>query len=219
MNGERVRPLRADARRNRDKLLTVAASSFALAGAGASLEGIAREAGVGIGTLYRHFPTRESLVLAAYWHEVERLCDTADELLATLPPDRALREWMGRLTRYAITKRGMAEALTAATSSEGAGAAARVRPGGRRPRPAAGRRRAGRHGPRGRLRRGHDPRAGRAVAAQGVRRGAGPGAPTDRPADGRPAGYPIVPAPLSVRMIGVVSMLRMAGSVASRSVR
>jgi AcrR family transcriptional regulator len=117
---ERLRPLRADARRNRDRLLTVAAASFALSGAGASLEGIAREAGVGIGTLYRHFPTRESLVLAAYWHEVERLCHTADELLATLPPDRALREWMDQLTRYAITKRGMAEALTAATSSEGA---------------------------------------------------------------------------------------------------
>jgi AcrR family transcriptional regulator len=117
---ERARPLRADARRNRDKLLTVAAEAFARSGAGASLEGIARDAGVGIGTLYRHFPTRESLVLAAYWHEVKRLCETADELLAALAPADALREWMGRLTRYAITKRGMAEALTAATSAEGA---------------------------------------------------------------------------------------------------
>lgn len=107
------RPLRADARRNRDALLAAAAAAFAADGPDATLEAIAAGAGVGIGTLYRHFPTREALVEAAYRNELGRLCDSADELLATMPADRALREWMERFVDYAVTKRGMADTLRA----------------------------------------------------------------------------------------------------------
>src|SRR5450432_2236200 len=84
------RALRADARRNRDTLLECAGQAFAEHGTAASLEDVARRAGVGIGTLYRHFPTRDALVEAAYRHGVEQLCDSADQLLATQAPDVAL---------------------------------------------------------------------------------------------------------------------------------
>lgn len=117
---EEWRPVRANAKRNRDKLLAAALEEFNLHGDDASLEAVARRAGVGIATLYRHFPTRETLVLAAYHHEVEQLCATADELLATLPPDRALREWLGRLAAYTVTKQHMSAALNAAGSPGGA---------------------------------------------------------------------------------------------------
>ena len=113
------RPLRADAQRNRDKLLTVAVDAFAEHGIEASLEDIARRAGVGIGTLYRHFPTREALVEAAYRTELDKLCDAAPALLTTLPPDRALRAWMDRFVDYMTTKRGMAEALKVVIASGG----------------------------------------------------------------------------------------------------
>ncbi|NHC45701.1 TetR/AcrR family transcriptional regulator [Motilibacter aurantiacus] len=114
------RPLRADAQRNRDKLLTAALSAFAgPAGADASLESVAKQAGVGIGTLYRHFPTREALVEAVYRTEVERLCDAAPELLAAHAPDAALRRWMDGFVDYMTTKRGMAEALRAVIASGG----------------------------------------------------------------------------------------------------
>jgi AcrR family transcriptional regulator len=86
--------LRADATRNRSQLLKVATRVFASAGAEPSMRAIAREAGVGIATLYRHFPTRESLVDAIYRDQVERLTDGARELLAQLPPPAALRRWM-----------------------------------------------------------------------------------------------------------------------------
>jgi len=102
---------RADAVRNREKLLDAALETFAEAGTGASLEAVARRAGVGIGTLYRHFPTREALVEAAYRTEVDHLCAAADELLAELAPDEALAEWTERWIEYTATKRGMAEAL------------------------------------------------------------------------------------------------------------
>jgi AcrR family transcriptional regulator len=108
--GERT--LRADAQRNRDRLLEVAAHAFA-AGEDPTLEAIAREAGVGIGTLYRHFPTREALVEAAYRNELARLCDAAADLLRTHPPVAALRLWMDRFVDYMTTKRGMKEALRA----------------------------------------------------------------------------------------------------------
>lgn len=105
------RPQRADARRNRDRLLEVAVRMFTDDGPDVSLEAIAREAGVGIGTLYRHYPTREALIEAAYRNELARLCDGVPALLAELPPDQATRIWMERFIDYLITKRGMAAAL------------------------------------------------------------------------------------------------------------
>lgn len=113
------RPLRADAQRNRDRLLAVAVRAFSENGPGATLEAIAKEAGVGIGTLYRHFPTREALVEAAYRNELARLCDAAGELLTSLPPDEATRDWMDRFVDYMTTKRGMADALRAVIASGG----------------------------------------------------------------------------------------------------
>ncbi|HEX3611489.1 MAG TPA: TetR family transcriptional regulator [Sporichthyaceae bacterium] len=113
------RPLRADARRNRDALLAAAAQAFAAEGPEATLEAIAAAAGVGIGTLYRHFPTREALVEAAYRNELARLCDSAEELLATLPAAQAVREWMERFVDYAVTKRGMSDALRALIAAGG----------------------------------------------------------------------------------------------------
>ena len=105
------RTLRADAARNRDRLLAAAAAAFAARGVEAPLEEVARSAGVGIGTLYRHFPTRDALVEAVYRHEVDTLCDGAAELLATRPADEALSEWMQRFVGHAAMKRGMATAL------------------------------------------------------------------------------------------------------------
>ncbi len=101
------RPLRADARRNRESVLAAAATAFATDGVDASLEDIARAAGVGVGTLYRHFPTREALVLGVYSREVEQLAASARELAADLEPAEALRQWMRRFVQYAATKRGL----------------------------------------------------------------------------------------------------------------
>jgi len=106
-----VKPLRADARRNRDALLAAAAAQFAERGVDTSLEDVARSAGVGIGTLYRHFPSREALVADVYRREVELLCGGVDQLLATRPADEALAEWMRRFVGYVATKRGLAVAL------------------------------------------------------------------------------------------------------------
>src|SRR5262249_52296715 len=78
-----------------------------------------KEAGVGIGTLYRHFPTREALVEAAYRSELARLCDVVPELLTTMPPDAAMRAWMDRFVDYMTTKRGMADALRGLIASGG----------------------------------------------------------------------------------------------------
>ena len=108
---------RADAVRNRDLLIAAAADAFAARGADVSLEDIARGAGVGIGTLYRHFPTREALVEAVYLHEVDVLCERADELLETSTPDEALAAWMQLFVRHAATKRGMLSALKPMLSS------------------------------------------------------------------------------------------------------
>jgi AcrR family transcriptional regulator len=106
-----AKPLRADAQRNRDTLVEVAAAAFADHGVDASLEEIARQAGVGIGTLYRHFPTREHLVEVVYRREVEGLCHAADELALHHPPDVALEQWMQRFVDYIATKRGLATSL------------------------------------------------------------------------------------------------------------
>src|SRR5450631_3740575 len=103
---------RADARRNREALLESAGEAFAEHGTAASLEDVARRAGVGIGTLYRHFPTREALVEAAYRHGVENLCDAAEQLLASEEqPDVALEIWMRDFVGYVATKRGLAATL------------------------------------------------------------------------------------------------------------
>ena len=112
-------PLRADAQRNRERLLGAALRAFSEHGADVSLDAIARDAGVGSGTLYRHFPTREALIEAAYRNEVARLCDSVHELLHAMPPDRAMREWMGRYTGYVAAKHGMADALAAVIASGG----------------------------------------------------------------------------------------------------
>ncbi|MGW1674903.1 TetR/AcrR family transcriptional regulator [Streptomyces sp. NPDC002324] len=112
-----TRGLRADARRNRERLLEVAGRAFSEVGTDVSLEAIAKEAGVGIGTLYRHFPTREALLEAAYRNELARVCDSATELLAQLPPDQAMRQWMDLFIDYLAVKQGMADALRAVIAS------------------------------------------------------------------------------------------------------
>jgi AcrR family transcriptional regulator len=110
-NASKAKPLRADARRNRGRLVEAAAVAFAEHGVDASLEEIARRAGVGIGTLYRHFPTREHLVEVVYRREAEALCAAAAELARTHPSDAALEEWMRRFVDYVATKRGLAASL------------------------------------------------------------------------------------------------------------
>jgi AcrR family transcriptional regulator len=109
--------LRADAQRNREKLLATAVDVFAQEGTDVSLERIAKQAGVGIGTLYRHFPTREALIVAAYRNEVAVLCEAADELLASHPAGEALELWMDQFVSYAVAKRGMKGALHSMTAS------------------------------------------------------------------------------------------------------
>nr|WP_223187080.1 TetR/AcrR family transcriptional regulator [Streptomyces sp. CBMA29] len=111
--------MRADAQRNRDRLLAAAVRAFAHDGPEVTLEAIAKDAGVGIGTLYRNFPTREALVEAAYRNELTRLCDAAPRLLTTSPPDVAARAWMDHFIDYMTTKRGMADALRAVIASGG----------------------------------------------------------------------------------------------------
>ncbi|GIG87124.1 TetR/AcrR family transcriptional regulator [Plantactinospora endophytica] len=105
------RPKRADARRNYQALVSAAQEVFAEHGAAGSLEEVARRAGVGIGTLYRHFPTRRDLFESLYVDEVEALCRTAAEL-ADLPPWEALAGWLRRFVGYTVTKRALAEELT-----------------------------------------------------------------------------------------------------------
>ncbi|MEV6860523.1 TetR/AcrR family transcriptional regulator [Streptosporangium subroseum] len=113
------RPLRADAQRNRDRLLAAAVRAFFNDGPDVTLDAIAKDAGVGIGTLYRHFPTREALIEAAYRNELTKLCDAAAELLRTMPPDEAMRAWMDHFVDYMTTKRGMADALRVVIASGG----------------------------------------------------------------------------------------------------
>ncbi len=102
---------RADARRNREKLLLAATELFAASGNSVSLDAVAKRAGVGIGTLYRHFPTRDALVEAAYRNEVAQLCEAAGERLAEHQADVALAEWMDRFVSYSTAKKGMRDAL------------------------------------------------------------------------------------------------------------
>ncbi len=104
------RPKRADARRNYDKLVAAAREVFSTDGTSAPLEEVARRAGVGIGTLYRHFPMRQALLEAVYLEEVEGMARAAAEL-SDVPPWEALSQWLHRYVGFAATKRALNEAL------------------------------------------------------------------------------------------------------------
>lgn len=108
-----ARKPRADAERNRERLIEAAKAAFAEVGADVSLEEIARRAGVGIGTLYRHFPTRDAVVEAVYRHAVLQLAQAAETLLASSPPGEALHQWMRLFVDYIATKKVIAPALGA----------------------------------------------------------------------------------------------------------
>ncbi len=104
---------RADGQRNRERLVEAAKAGFSETGPEVSLDEIARRAGVGIGTLYRHFPTRDAIVGAVYIREVEQLAEAATQLEATLPPAQALHQWMRMFVDYIATKKLIAPALGA----------------------------------------------------------------------------------------------------------
>ena len=108
---------RTDALRNRERLIEAAARVFGTGAPQASLEAVAREAGVGIGTLYRHFPTRQALFEAVYRREVDQLGDLAERLGQEAAPLEALRQWLHANVRLVATKRGMVEALQLVASS------------------------------------------------------------------------------------------------------
>ncbi|HEY0812747.1 MAG TPA: TetR/AcrR family transcriptional regulator [Pseudonocardia sp.] len=110
-------PGRADAQRNRQRLIDAAVAAFSSGQGPVVLEQIARDAGVGIGTLYRHFPSREALVEAVYGNELARLCRSAEQLLALQAPDDALHAWMQGYVEFVRTKRGMGDTLRAAMTS------------------------------------------------------------------------------------------------------
>src|SRR6202047_2781115 len=112
--GKSMRKPRADALRNRERVLDSAKAVFSAGGAEASLEAVARAAGVGIGTLYRHFPTREALFEAVYRHEVQHLADLAERLKQQAQPIEALRQWMRSNVKFVATKKGMSAALALA---------------------------------------------------------------------------------------------------------
>lgn len=105
---------RADAIRNRERLLETAAEIFSAGGPDASLEAVAKRAGVGIGTLYRHFPTREALFEAVYRREVDQLSELAERLANEVGPVEALRRWLHANVRLVATKKGMVAALALA---------------------------------------------------------------------------------------------------------
>jgi len=113
-DGAARRPMRADARRNYQALLSAANAAFIEQGADdASLEEIARRAGVGIGTLYRHFPTRQALLEAVYRDQVEMMSARAEELLADAPPGEALVVWLRALVEFGSTKRSLTSGILA----------------------------------------------------------------------------------------------------------
>ena len=113
--------MRADAQENHDRLLEAAARAFARDGADASLKAVAQDAGVGIGTLYRRFPTRDQLIEATYRNETARLCAAAPALLAEHEGDpvAALRAWMERFVDYMDVKHGMGAALPVVLAADG----------------------------------------------------------------------------------------------------
>src|ERR1700756_3954249 len=105
---------RADALRNRERVLEAAKTVFSAGGRDASLEAVARQAGVGIGTLYRHFPTRETLYEAVYRREVDHLVELAEQLQRDTGPTEALRRWLSSNVEFIATKKGMSAALALA---------------------------------------------------------------------------------------------------------
>jgi AcrR family transcriptional regulator len=106
-----TRKPRSDGQRNRDLIVRFAKEAFTENGAGTSLDEIAKKAGVGAGTLYRHFPSREALLEAVYRAEVEKLADAAEEFQRDLPPGEALRSWLLLFIEHLATKRIIAAAL------------------------------------------------------------------------------------------------------------
>jgi AcrR family transcriptional regulator len=111
------RRTRSDALQNRERLLEVAAQVFAEQGLDTAPAAIAKQAGVGVGTLYRHFPTREALIDAAYRRQLTRVCEKAADLLTRHPAAEATRTWMEHFLDYATTKSGMSAALNAVIAS------------------------------------------------------------------------------------------------------
>ncbi|BFO20483.1 hypothetical protein SHKM778_68710 [Streptomyces sp. KM77-8] len=114
-----VRSMRADARRNRELLLRAAVEAFATHGEGASLDDIAKRAGVGSGTLYRHFPTRQALLEAAYVDRIGSIAARAGELAGRLPPGEALVEWLNELGAGMLRIRGLRALLGSAVGGGG----------------------------------------------------------------------------------------------------
>ena len=114
-----VSPRRADTRRNHERILVAAAASLAKTGE-VSFNAIAKQAEVGVGTVYRHFPTPEALILAVYQREVRHIVDIVPVLLDKHAPDEAFRVWVtDHLAHYMMTKKGLADALRTATASRG----------------------------------------------------------------------------------------------------
>jgi AcrR family transcriptional regulator len=113
-SADKTRKPRADAVRNRERVLEAAKAVFSAGGPDASLEAVAKTAGVGIGTLYRHFPTREALFEAVYRREVQQLADLAEQLKDEADPIEALRHWMRCNVEFVATKKGMSAALALA---------------------------------------------------------------------------------------------------------
>jgi AcrR family transcriptional regulator len=122
----RIRRPRADAERNRQRLVAAAGKAFAQS-AEVPLEDVARRAHVGIGTLYRHFPTRAALIEAAYRHEVAQLCVPLRQASRSPSPEAALQAWMERFIQYVAAKRGMNDVLRSILSTESASLCAHTR--------------------------------------------------------------------------------------------
>lgn len=114
MNSLPPEPTRSDARRNRARILAAAGEALS-ASTNTSLTSIARKAGVGVGTLYRHFPTREALIVELYHQEIQKVIDLAHTLAAARPPLEALRCWSEEVARYGLLKYGVAEVIHAVT--------------------------------------------------------------------------------------------------------
>lgn len=114
---ERRPGTRSDAQRNRQRIIDAATRALTTGPGLVKIETIAHEAGVGVGTLYRNFPSREALVEEVYRSELTRLCAMAAQLISDHPPARAMREWMRRYQDFVATKHGMAEALRAVIAS------------------------------------------------------------------------------------------------------